>query len=135
MDEGGALYTCLNSLIYTNSNLLTQPFSAIMTPPTAAERTGDYSRSGNRIPAGRMDPAAMRFMQDIWLPNGSGDDATGANNFKGGYVWFLKYLNISHRTDWNVSDKWKVFGALQPLSHHHRPEQLHSQTLLGDVER
>ncbi|HZT29004.1 MAG TPA: TonB-dependent receptor [Bryobacteraceae bacterium] len=120
---------------------VSQPFSALLTLPTALERTGDFSQSfngagaqrviydpwstqfnsatgavsrtpfvGNRIPNARMDPSALIFLKDIWQPNGPGDDATGVNNFKTGYVWFLKYLNISQRTDWNVNDKWKIFG-------------------------
>jgi len=65
---------------------------------------------GNRIPAERLDPTAKRFMQDVWKPNNPGDDLTGVNNFKESYWLATKYWNISNRTDWNISDKWRVFG-------------------------
>ncbi|MGH9338052.1 MAG: carboxypeptidase regulatory-like domain-containing protein [Acidobacteriota bacterium] len=75
--------------------------------------TGQVTRAqfpNNIIPANRIDPVAARIMQDIWLPNGPGDDVTGVNNYKKGYFWWLNYWNISNRTDWNINDKWKMFG-------------------------
>lgn len=66
--------------------------------------------AGNVIPASRMDPTSRLFMADIWKPNGPGDDATGVNNYRTGYAWFLNYWNFSNRTDWNISSKWKVFA-------------------------
>jgi hypothetical protein len=117
------------------------PRNQIMTLPTEAERSGDFSRSfaltgavrqiydpfsttfdaatgavsrtpfaGNRIPASRMDPVSLRFLSDIWLPNGPGDNITGVGNYKIAYKWFLNYWNFNNRTDWNISDKWRVFG-------------------------
>ena len=112
----------------------------IRTMPTELERTGDFSRSlnaagglrtiydpwstqlgadgtatrtpfpGNRIPTQRMDPTAVRMMQDIWNPNSPGDDITGVNNFKESYTWLSRYWNFSNRTDYNISEKWRVFG-------------------------
>lgn len=112
----------------------------IRTMPTAREREGDFSQSfnadgglrtiydpwtttldasgnvvrtpfpGNVIPRNRMDPTALRIMQDIWQPNNAGDDITGVNNFKESYTWTSKYWNFSNRTDFNINDKWKVFG-------------------------
>ncbi len=38
------------------------------------------------------------------------DDLSGSNNFKASYAWPMKDANFSSRTDWNVSDKVKVFG-------------------------
>jgi hypothetical protein len=66
--------------------------------------------AGNMIPASRIDSTARRIMQDFWGPNGPGDDLSGSNNFKASYPWPMKNLNYSNRTDWNVSDKLKVFG-------------------------
>lgn len=65
---------------------------------------------GNIIPANRIDPTAKRIMQDFWSPNNPGDDLSGSNNFKASYAWPMKNANFSNRTDWNVSDKLKVFG-------------------------
>ncbi|MBL8214493.1 MAG: TonB-dependent receptor [Bryobacterales bacterium] len=66
--------------------------------------------AGNVIPASRIDPSSRLFMADVWKPNGPGDDATGVNNYRTGYAWFLNYWNFSNRTDWNISSKWKVFA-------------------------
>ena len=65
---------------------------------------------GNIIPASRMDPLAASFMKDFWAPNNPGDNITGVNNFKFGYIDAWHYYNIGDRGDWNINDKWKVFG-------------------------
>ncbi len=65
---------------------------------------------GNILPPSRIDPTAKRIMQDFWGPNNAGDDATGSNNFKSSYPWPMKNANFSNKTDWNISDKLKVFG-------------------------
>lgn len=65
---------------------------------------------GNIIPASRIDSTSRRIMQDFWGPNNPGDDLSGSNNFKKSYPWPMKNANYSNRTDWNISDKWKVFG-------------------------
>lgn len=66
--------------------------------------------ANNIIPANRIDPTAKRIMQDIWGPNNPGDDLSGSNNFKASYAWPMKNLNFSNKTDWNITDKLKVFG-------------------------
>lgn len=65
---------------------------------------------GNIIPANRIDPTARRIMQDFWGPNNPGDDLSGSNNFKASYPWPMKNANFSSRTDYNITDKLKVFG-------------------------
>ena len=64
----------------------------------------------NIIPGSRIDPTAKRIMQDFWGPNNPGDDSAGSNNFKASYPWPMKNANFSSKTDWNISDKLKVFG-------------------------
>jgi hypothetical protein len=66
--------------------------------------------AGNIIPASRIDPTAKRIMADFWGPNNPGDDLSGSNNFKASYPWPMKDANFSDRTDWNITDKLKVFG-------------------------
>ncbi len=66
--------------------------------------------ANNIIPTSRIDPTARRLMQDIWGPNNAGDDLSGSNNFKASYPWPMKDANFSNRTDWNASDKLKIFG-------------------------
>jgi hypothetical protein len=116
-----------------------EPRVSQMTLPTEAQRRGDFSQAltatgalrpifdpwttrlegnqvirqpfaGNIIPQNRIDPLSARVMQDIWQPNGPGTDVSGVNNFIAGYGENIKYWNLSDRVDWNISDKWKVFG-------------------------
>ena len=116
-----------------------EPRSAIFTMPTDLERAGDFSRSlnndgglrtiydpyttqtsgsnvtrtpfpNNTIPANRIDPTSAVMMKDVWKPNSPGVGPRGVNNFLSGYANRFRYWNVSERGDWNVSDKWKVFG-------------------------
>ena len=84
------------------------PVTTVLDVPTNTASRMPFA--GNIIPANRMDPTAKRIMQDIWGPNNPGDDLSGSNNFKASYPWPMKNANFSDRTDWNVSDKLKVFG-------------------------
>ncbi|MEO8126780.1 MAG: TonB-dependent receptor [Bryobacteraceae bacterium] len=115
------------------------PLSIINTLPTTAQRSGDFSQAlntqgalrtiydpyttqvagnvvtrqpfaGNIIPASRIDPTAKKIMGDLWQPNRPGDGPTLTNNFSTGYANRYKYWNMSDRVDYNVSDKWRVFG-------------------------
>jgi hypothetical protein len=115
------------------------PLTLIATLPTTAERTGDFSHSlntagglqtiydpwttqvsgnnvtrtpfpNNTIPANRIDATAKNMMADIWQPNNPGVGPTGTNNYISGYADTFKYWNFMDRVDYNVSDKWKVFG-------------------------
>jgi len=111
------------------------------TLPTTLERQGDFSRSltadgalrviydpatttlqgsayvrtafpGNTIPLSQQDPAARKVMNSLWAPNNPGDNATGLNNFKYLNELNFHYYNYSVRTDYHISDKWKVFGRV-----------------------
>ena len=84
------------------------PFSTLFDAPTGKVTRTPFP--GNVIPANRIDPTAARMMKDIWTPNGLGDDVTHSNNYKAGYSSDVNYWNFSNRTDWNISDKWKMFG-------------------------
>lgn len=111
------------------------------TLPTALQRQGDFSQSvtaagalrviydpvtttlqgtsyvrtpfpGNVIPLSRQDPAARKIISALWAPNNAGDDATGLNNFKYLNELNFHYYNYSVRADYNINDKWKVFGRV-----------------------
>jgi hypothetical protein len=132
-----------NFFSYEGQNLR-EPINLIRTLPTAAERTGDFSKTlfvngaqigmkpiydpwstrvegsavsrtpfpGNVIPGAMIDPTSRRFLQDIWAPNGPGDDATGVNNYRLTFARVYEYYNYTNRTDWNINDKWKIFGRV-----------------------
>jgi hypothetical protein len=117
-----------------------EPRSNVLTLPTTLEKQGNFSQSlnangglrtiydpfttqlnaagqisrqpfpGNIIPGDRMDPTALKFIQQIWAPKGPGDDITGVNNFRADYSRQNLYYNTSSRGDYIINDKWKIFG-------------------------
>lgn len=116
------------------------PSSYTTTVPTALERGGDFSKSlnidgglraiydpytttlnsagvasrtpfaGNIVPKSRFDPLTSSLMGSFWDPSSAGDNITGVNNFKAGYVENYEYYNFSDRVDYNINDRWKVYG-------------------------
>lgn len=113
-----------------------RPNSIVRTVPTEAERRGDFSQSvlngrvrsiydpfgssidpatgrvvrpsfaGNVIPTARLDPVALRMLQQIPLPNQQGH----VDNWQGTVFDRVDYWNLSQRVDVNISDNWKVFA-------------------------
>ncbi len=67
---------------------------------------------GNKIPTSRVDPLSASLMKQFWAPNNPGQDITGTNNFEKGFNEQYNYYNFSERADYNISDKWKVFGRV-----------------------
>jgi len=67
---------------------------------------------GNKIPQNRFDPLSGSLMKDFWAPNNPGANITGLNNFSKGFIEKYGYYNISDRVDFNVNDKWKIFGRM-----------------------
>ena len=118
------------------------PNSYVRTVPTAAEATGDFSKSlnisgtqrtvfdpwssvlnadgsvsvtpfaGNVVPQNRMDPLATSLMKQMWAPNNPGQNITGLNNYSKGFIEKYNYYNLSDRIDYNINDKVKVFGRM-----------------------
>ncbi|MCC6369126.1 MAG: carboxypeptidase regulatory-like domain-containing protein [Bryobacterales bacterium] len=118
------------------------PGSYVTTVPTGLERSGDFSQSfnidgglytiydpsttvrnasggfsrtpfaGNRIPQSRFDPLSASLLKDFWDGNSGGDNITHVNNFKVGYTEVYNYYNFSDRVDYNINDKWKVYGRV-----------------------
>ena len=118
------------------------PNSYIRTVPTAAEASGDFSKSlnidggirtiydpwstvtdaagkvtrtafpGNQVPAARFDPVTSQLIKQFWGPNGPGDNLTGVNNYKKGFGEAYNYYNWSEKADYNLNDKWRFFGRI-----------------------
>ena len=81
--------------------------------------TGAVSRTpfaGNVIPPTRFDPLSASLVKQFWAPNNPGDNITGVNNFRKGYIEKYGYYNFSDRVDYNINDKWKVFGRVARYS-------------------
>lgn len=68
--------------------------------------------AGNIIPGSRFDPLAASLIKQFWAPNNPGDDITGVNNYRKGFIENYSYYNFSERVDYIVNDKWKVFGRV-----------------------
>ena len=112
-----------------------RPNTIVRTVPTEPERRGDFSQSvlngrvrniydpfastldaagrvvrptfaNNVIPQSRLDPVALRMLEQIPLPNVSGN----VDNWQGTVFDRVDYWNLSQRVDVNISDKWKIFA-------------------------
>jgi hypothetical protein len=68
--------------------------------------------AGNKVPQSRFDPLTGSLIKEFWGPNTAGDNITGVNNYKKGYIETYNYYNFSERVDYNINDKWKVFGRV-----------------------
>ena len=103
-----------------------------LTVPTAAERSGDFSKSvnaagvlipvydpdssprhvlpGNMIPADRVDPVGMRVAGYFPLPNRKGDNLAGANNFRQNGVTAVASEFLLAKLDHNWNDRNRLTG-------------------------
>ena len=86
------------------------PYSTKFDPATGAVTRTAFP--GNIIPANRFDPLSASLIKQFWAPNNPGDNITGVNNFRKGYIEQYNYYNFSERVDYNINDKWKVFGRV-----------------------
>ncbi len=131
---------------------MNEPLNNFFTLPTDLERTGDFSKSlnaiglpqaifdpwstrvtgnavtrtmfpGNIIPSANLDPAALRFMNDIWKPNNPGDTLMELQNFKKTFPMRTNYSNFSERMDWNPNDSWRIFGRYSQVQTDLVPER------------
>jgi hypothetical protein len=89
---------------------------------TATNKATRTPFPGNVLPASRLDRTGKIVMGDQWLPNNPGDDIMGTNNFKAGSYRRHRYWNFSDRTDWNLNDKWKVYGRFSRFQNTLDPE-------------
>jgi hypothetical protein len=86
------------------------PYTTQLNPTTGAVTRTPFP--GNVIPSNRFDPLSASLIKQFWAPNNPGDNITGVNNFRKGYIEKYDYYNFSERVDYNISDKWKVFGRV-----------------------
>jgi hypothetical protein len=114
-----------------------QPNTTLLTVPTAAERTGDFSAllpagsqyqlynpytatqsgstvtrapfAGNVIPPSLISPIAAAYMQYYPQPNvTSGVGPTGVNNYISNATTNDNFVNFLGRTDYNMSDRSRL---------------------------
>jgi hypothetical protein len=84
------------------------PFTTQLNPTTGAVTRTVFP--GNKIPATRFDPLSASLVKNFWDPNSGGDNITRVNNFKQGYTENYNYYNLLDRVDYNITEKWKVYG-------------------------
>lgn len=107
------------------------PWSTTLDPATGAVQRTPYP--GNKIPAQNLDPTAVRFMKDVWQPNGAGESLMGLENFRKTFPMTIRYLNFSERADWNPSDRWRVFGRFSQVRTNLSPERYVDSPALRDA--
>jgi hypothetical protein len=120
-----------------NGNLGQNPYQAIQTLPTAAERAGDFSGrsttiydpltglpfAGNRIPTSRIDPAALGLLQFFPALNQPGSVqnyqyVTSVRNLNQNLgVRVNRNLNAKNRLDVNANFQWRDSTAPQPWAY------------------
>jgi hypothetical protein len=86
------------------------PFSTKFDAATGAVTRTPFP--GNIIPRERFDPLSASLMGAFWDPNNPGDNITGVNNFRIGFSEKYNYYNFSDRVDYNLNDKWKLYGRV-----------------------
>src|SRR5437763_5169696 len=86
------------------------PFSTKFDPATGAVSRTAFP--GNIIPSNRFDPLSASLIKQFWAPHNPGDNLTGVNNFRKGYIENYGYYNFFERVDYSINDKWKVFGRV-----------------------
>jgi Carboxypeptidase regulatory-like domain len=83
----------------------------IYDPATTRVEVGRTVRTqfaGNRIPANRLDPVAIKLLDFFPLPNQAPSNVTGANNFTANYQQLLTRNNYTAKVDHSFSDKDKI---------------------------
>jgi hypothetical protein len=83
----------------------------IFDPATTRVEGGRAVRTqfaGNKIPANRLDPVALKILEFYPLPNRAPDNATGANNFRSNFQQILTRDNFTAKFDHNFTERDRV---------------------------
>jgi len=66
---------------------------------------------GNKVPSARFNKVGLAVLNDIPLPNQTGDSTTHLNNwFAGNANSATDYYNVISRVDHNISDRMRIFA-------------------------
>ena len=82
-------------------------------PATTQLISGRQTRTqfpGNRVPASRLDPVALKLIPFYPLANRTADSLAGANNFRANFVNGLTRDNYTAKVDHNFGSKDRVSG-------------------------
>ncbi len=107
-------YGCPQGVPCTPENAKIKPIfdpdTTKLDPVTGAVTRTQFA--GNVVPQSRFDPLSSQLAKSFWDPNNPGDDVTGVNNFRKGFVQTWSYYNFSDRVDYNINDSLKLYGRI-----------------------
>lgn len=107
LTAAGRLYTIHDDLTY-HAN---PSFDASRTISVTNPRYVRDPFPGNQVPKNRMEPIALRVLQDIPLPNQPGDPVTKVNNWYGANVTEdTDFRNFISRVDHVINQSWRMYG-------------------------
>ena len=90
-------------------NIIYDPTTTVVNTATNTATRAPFL--GNIVPPNRIDQTSALMMGLFnWGPNRTPDDLSGTNNFHANEPITYHYWNFVNRTDWNVSDKLRVYG-------------------------
>ena len=84
------------------------PYTTIVDPASGAVTRTAFT--GNRIPSSRIDPFSANLLGSFWDGNSPGVGYNHASNYLHGYMDNYNYYNLSDRVDYNLNEKWRLFG-------------------------
>jgi hypothetical protein len=91
--------------VYNNRiRTIYDPWSSIVSPTTNKVVRTPFA--DNIIPATRLDPVALRLLQQLPMPNLPGS----VDNWQGTVNEHVDYWNFSQRVDVNLTDSFKIFA-------------------------
>jgi hypothetical protein len=92
--------------------LIYDPATTVFNPTTDTVTRNPISCQGraNVICPSAINPTGKILQSYIWGPNTTPDTPDGANNFKVTVPSWTKYYNVSDRVDYNLSNKWRMYG-------------------------
>jgi hypothetical protein len=105
-------------------NVIYDPTTTVINTATNTETRTAFQ--GNIIPPSQIDPTAARMMQYMWAPNHAPSDPSGTNNFILNTPDNNSYWNYLDRTDWNASEKFKIFGRFGKSATNQTAPMVHS---------
>jgi hypothetical protein len=84
------------------------PYTTVVNPASGAVTRTAFP--GNKIPSSRFDPFSANLLGSFWDANNPGVGYNHANNYLHGFIDSYNYYNLSDRVDYNLNDKWRLFG-------------------------
>jgi len=88
------------------------PTTTVFNPTTDTVTRTPISCQGkaNVICPSAINPTGKILQSYMWGPNTTALTPDGSNNWQSTFAWWTKYHNLSERVDFNISDKWRMYG-------------------------